>query len=75
MPEATDVWLVEVAAVTTRDEFSVWLIVSVVSVMVPEEDNVDETMAEVSATADPEEAAAEGLNVVVSPQSSAAAST
>lgn len=75
VPEATDVWLVEVAAVTTGDEFSVWLIVSVVSVMVPEEDNVDETMAEVSATADPEEAAAEGLNVVVSPQSSAAAST
>ena len=75
VPEATAVWLVEVAAVTTGDEVSIWLIVSVVSVMVPKEDNVDETVAEVSAAADPEEAAAEGLNVAVRPQSSAAAPT
>lgn len=49
--------------------------VSVATMMVSEEDGSDETVAEVSAGVDPEEAPAEGLNVAVSPQSSAAAST
>lgn len=54
---------------------TVWSVVSVVLAMVSEEDSVDEADAEVSAGADAEEAPAEGLNVAVSPQSSAAAPT
>ena len=75
-PEATGAWLVEVAVTTpTLDvaaevavDASVWLVVS-------GDDSVDEADAEVSAGADAEEAPAEGLNVAVSPQSSAAAPT
>ena len=54
---------------------SVWPVVSVVLVMVSEEASADEVDAEVSGGADAEEAPAEGLNVAVSPQSSAAAPT
>ena len=54
---------------------TVWSVVSVVLVMVSGEDSVDEADAEVSTGADAEEAPAEGLNVAVSPQSSAAAPT
>jgi hypothetical protein len=75
VPEATAVWPVEVAATATGFEASVWLVVSVATAMAAEEDMADETVAEVSTGADPEEAPAEGLNVAVSPQSSAAAST
>jgi hypothetical protein len=75
VPEATAVWLVEVAATATGVEVSIWLVVSVVTVMLSEEDDSEEAVAEVSAAADPEEAAAEGLNVAVRPQSSAAAPT
>jgi hypothetical protein len=75
VPEATAVWLVEVAAAATEFEASIWLVVSVASVMLSEEDMADETVAEVSTDADPEDAPAEGLNVAVSPQPSAAAST
>jgi hypothetical protein len=74
VPEATAVWLVEVAAAATGVEVSVWLVVSVVTVMLSEDDT-EEAVAEVSAAVDPEEAAAEGLNVAVRPQSSAAAPT
>jgi hypothetical protein len=75
VPEATAVWLVGVAATATGVEVSIWLVVSVVTVMLSEEDDSEEAVAEVSAAADPEEAAAEGLNVAVRPQSSAAAPT
>jgi hypothetical protein len=68
VPEATAVWLVEVAATATGVEVSIWLVVSVVTVMMSEEDDSEEAVAEVSA-------AAEGLNVAVRPQSSAAAPT
>jgi hypothetical protein len=54
---------------------SVCSVVSVVLVMVSEDDSADEADAVVSAGADAEEAPAEGLNVAVSPQSSAAAPT
>ena len=81
-PEAA-AWLVELAVTTPTldvvDEMvvaaSVWSVVSVVLVVMSEEDSVDETGAEVSARADAEEAPVEGLNVAVSPQSSAAAPT
>lgn len=75
-PEATAAWLVEVAVTTLALDVaaevgvdaSVWIVVS-------GNDSVDEEDAEVSAGADVEEAPAEGLNVAVSPQSSAAAPT
>ena len=68
VPEATAVWFIEVTATATGVEVSIWLVVSVVTVMLSEEDDSEEAVAEVSA-------AAEGLNVAVRPQSSAAAPT
>ena len=49
--------------------------VSAVLAIVSGEDSVDEAEGEVSAGADAEEAPADGLNVAVRPQSSAAAPT
>jgi hypothetical protein len=82
-PEAAAAWLVELAVTTptldVADEMgvadSVWSVVSVVLVVVSEEDSVDDTDAEEVAGADAEAAPAEGPNVAVSPQSSAAAPT
>ena len=54
---------------------SVGAVVSAVLGMVSWEDSVDEADVEVSAGADAEEGPAEGLNVAVSPQSTAAAPT
>ena len=81
-PEADAAWLVDVAVTTATldvaDEMGVdapaWLVVAVVLVVSAEED-VDEADAAVSAGTDAEEAPAEGLNVAVNPQSSAAAPT
>ena len=81
--EAAATWLVEVAfaaprldvATKTEVEASVWPVVCVVPDMIAGEDSNDEADAEVSAGADAEEAPAEGLNVAVIPQSSAAAPT
>jgi len=81
--DAAATWLVEVVfaaprldvAANTEVETSVWPVVCVVLDMIAVEDSDDEADAEVSAGADAEEAPAEGLNVAVSPQSSAAAPT
>jgi len=81
VPEAAGVWLVDVVAAATgldvasEVEDSEWPEVSAVLVMLCEEDSADETVADVSAGADADEAPAEGLNVAVRPQSSAAAPT
>lgn len=69
VPEATAVWLVEVAASTAGVEASTWLVVSVATTMVSVEDAAEETVD------DADEAPPEGANVAVSPQSSAAAPT
>lgn len=82
-PEATAAWLVEVAITTptldvaaeVRVDASVWPVLSAVLVIVSGEDSVDEADAEVPAGADADEAPADGLNVAVRPQSSAAAPT